>query len=181
MKLIKNTVSTLLCTCILIACVFCVYRLFPLKHVGLIRTCADEAGVDKYLVAALIKAESNFNSNAISVAGAKGIMQLTDETAQFCAEKEGIELSEGDIFNPAVNIKLGVYYLKRTLDLFNQDEVVAIAAYNAGEGRVREWLNDPTLSPDGKSLGFIPYEETKHHIEKINNYKKIYKLLYPNL
>ena len=108
-------------------------------------------------------------------------MQLTDETAQFCAEKMGIELNEGDIYSPAINIRLGTFYLSRMLNLFDGDERLAVAAYNAGEGRVQEWLKNPTLSTDGESLDFIPYEETRRHVEKIETYKKIYKLLYPNL
>ncbi|MGM9551784.1 MAG: lytic transglycosylase domain-containing protein [Clostridia bacterium] len=181
MKFIRNILSTLLAIMVLIGAVITAYRLFPIKYVEEIRNVSVEMGVDKYLVAALIKAESNFKSDALSNANAKGVMQLTDETAAFCAEKMGIVLDEGDIYDPYVNIRLGVYYLKRTLELFDGDETLAVAAYNAGEGRVKEWLNDPTFSTDGESLHIIPYEETRRHVEKINSYKKIYKLLYPNL
>lgn len=181
MKLIKSLVSTLLVVIIILGATYGAYRLFPLKYLHEIRSFSDEMGVDRYLVAALIKAESNFNANVVSSAGAKGVMQLTDETARFCAGKLQLEFNESDVYSPAVNIRLGVYYLKRTLELFNGNEDLAIAAYNAGEGRVREWLNDPTLSPDGERLHTIPYEETRKHVEKIATYKKIYKVLYPNL
>ncbi|MBQ3110135.1 MAG: lytic transglycosylase domain-containing protein [Clostridia bacterium] len=181
MKLIRSIVSTFIVAIVIIGSIFCAYRLFSLKYVHEIRQSADEMGVDRFLVAALIKAESNFNVDAISRADAKGVMQLTDETAQFCAEKMGIELNEGDIYSPAINIRLGTFYLSRMLNLFDGDERLAVAAYNAGEGRVQEWLKNPTLSTDGESLDFIPYEETRRHVEKIETYKKIYKLLYPNL
>lgn len=181
MKLIRSIVSTFIVAVVIIGAIFCAYRLFSLKYVHEIRQSADEMGVDRFLVAALIKAESNFKVDAVSRADAKGVMQLTDETARFCAEKLGVELKDGDIYSPAVNIRLGTFYLSRMLNLFDGDEGLAVAAYNAGEGRVQEWLKNPTLSTDGESLDFIPYEETRRHVEKIKTYKKIYKLLYPNL
>lgn len=181
MKLIKSMLSVLLIVAILLGVLWGIYTLYPLKYIDEIRESADEMGVDRYLVAALIKAESNYNPAAVSSAGAMGVMQLTEETALFCSEKLGVTLSEGDIFTPEVNIRLGTYYLKRTMELFNNDESLAVAAYNAGEGRVRGWLNDERYSSDGETLHTIPYEETKNHVEKIENYKKIYKMLYPNL
>lgn len=181
MKLIRSIVSTLLIVAVILGAIYSAYRLFPLKYLYEIRQSADEIGIDRFLVTALIKAESNFNVDAISRADAKGVMQLTDETAQFCAEKLGMELKDGDIYSPAINIRLGTFYLGRMLTLFNGDEGLAVAAYNAGEGRVREWLKDPALSTDGESLDVIPYEETRRHVEKIAMYKKIYKLLYPNI
>ena len=181
MKLIKSTIGVLIACCILIGAIWGAYELFPLKYLNDIRTVSASNGVDKYLVAALIKAESNFKCDAVSSAGAKGVMQLTDDTARFCAEKIGMNFESEDIYNPKVNIQLGVYYLSRTLSIFNGDESLAVAAYNAGEGRVRKWLEDPEYSTDGTTLDTIPYHETKRHVEKIKAYKKIYKLLYPNL
>ncbi len=181
MKLIRSIVSLVIIVIIIIGAIYGAYRLFPLRYLYDIRTVSDEMGVDRYLVAALIKAESNFESDAVSSANAKGVMQLTDETAAFCASKMGFELKVGDIYSPSINIRLGVYYLKRMLDLFDGNEELAVAAYNAGEGRVKEWLNDPTLTTDGETLDIIPYKETEKHVEKINIYKKVYKLLYPNL
>ncbi|MBQ7876128.1 MAG: lytic transglycosylase domain-containing protein [Clostridia bacterium] len=181
MKILKKTVAMLLLVAVLFTAIGVIYYLYPLKYTSDIRDCSEEMGVDPHLVAALVKAESNFDRDAQSGAGAKGVMQLTDETAKFCADKLGIELKDGDIYNPDINIRLGVYYLKRTLELFDGDVTLAVAAYNAGEGRVREWLNDKRYSSDGKTLHTIPYEETKNHIEKIQTYQKVYKILYPNL
>lgn len=181
MKLIKSFVSTCAVVILLLCAIAGVYRLFPLKYLHEIRTFSDEMGVDRYLVASLIKAESNFKIDAISRADAKGIMQLTDDTAQFCAKKLGIVLKEGDIYSPAINIRLGVYYVKRMLEIFDYDESLAVAAYNAGEGRVKEWLKDPSFTTDGESLSSIPYKETENHVRKIRTYKRIYKLLYPNM
>lgn len=181
MKLIRSIVSTFVVVLMLVAAIWGAYRLFPLYYLAEIRTCADEMGVDRHLVAALIKAESNFDMYALSSADAKGVMQLTDSTARFCADKLKMELKEGDIYTPKVNIRLGVFYLKRMLELFNGDESLAVAAYNAGEGTVQRWLEDPSLTTDGESLHSIPYKETEGHVKKIKVYKKIYKLLYPNM
>ncbi len=181
MRLIRSIVSTVIIVIVLLSAIVGAYKLFPLKYLYEIRMFSDEMGLDRYLVAALIKAESNFKVNAVSRADAKGVMQLTDETARFCAEKLNLELKEGDIYSPSVNIQLGTFYLKRMLELFDDNEALATAAYNAGAGRVREWLKNPEYSTDGESLNVIPYEETKKYVKKIATYKKVYKLLYPNL
>lgn len=181
MKLIRRLMALLLLFVLIAAVVIGIYTMYPLNYVTAIRETSEEFGVEKYLVAALIRAESNYDKDAVSSAGAKGVMQLTDETASFCAKKLGMEIDEDDIYNPEINIKLGVFYLKRMLEMFEGDETKAIAAYNAGEGRVHRWLENPEYSSDGVELEVIPYEETKRHVEKIERYKKIYKILYPNL
>lgn len=181
MKFFKYLFIILLVFAVISALVTGAYKMFPLRYTEIVRSEAEAQNVDCYLVTALIKAESNFDANALSKAQAKGVMQLTDDTALFCAEKMGITLNENDIYSPEINIKLGVYYLARLLELFDGNEELAAAAYNAGEGRVREWLGNPTYSTDGESLDTIPYNETKKHVEKIALYKKIYKALYPNL
>lgn len=181
MKFVKKLMAIVLVMLLIAGVVMGIYTIYPLKHAEHIRQVADSTGVDRYLVAAMIKAESNYNENALSKANAKGLMQLTDETAAFCAEKMGMELKDGDVFDPETNIRLGVYYYKRVLEIFNYNEELAIAAYNAGEGRVREWLSNESYSSDGESLDVIPYKETENHIKKIKKYQKIYKFLYPNL
>ena len=181
MKFIKKLMAFVLVIMVIFGVVMGVYTLYPLKYTEYIRTVSEETGIDKYLIASIIRAESNYDEKALSNAGAKGLMQLTDETAAFCAEKMGIELNDGDVFNPEINIRLGVYYYKRVLELFDYDETLAIAAYNAGEGRVRAWLSNESYSSDGKTLDVIPSKETENHIKKIENYQKIYKFLYPNL
>ncbi len=181
MKFFKYLFRLLLIFILIIITVWGVYAAFPLKYTNTIRSEAAAQGVDKYLIAALIRAESNFDSEAVSAANAKGVMQLTDETAAFCASNMGLDVSGDNIFDPDINIKLGVCYLKRMLDMYSGDEDLAIAAYNAGEGRVKEWLSNPEYSGDGKKLDDIPYEETKNHVAKIRMYKKIYAFLYPNL
>ena len=181
MKLKKILLALVLLAVLVAGIILGAYTMHPLKYTEHIRAFSEENGVDRFLVAALIRAESNFDCTAYSKADAKGLMQLTDETAQFCAQKNGIVLAEGEVYNPEMNIRLGVFYLKRMLDLFDGDERIAIAAYNAGEGRVREWLKNSDYSLDGKTLQKIPYAETEKHVEKVVRYKKMYEILYPNL
>lgn len=181
MKIFGKLMGVILTVALLCGAVALLYVIYPLRYTHSIRQCSEEMGLDPYLVTALIKAESNFECDAKSSKDAKGLMQLTDETAAFCAQKLGIELKEGDVYDPKINIRLGSCYLKRTMDIFNQDDKMAIAAYNAGEGRVKEWLADKRYSADGETLDTIPYEETKKHVKKIEMYRKIYKILYPNL
>ena len=169
-----------LCSLLALAAALC-YRLFPLDYTNIIRSEAASNGVDKYLVVSLIKAESNFDPSATSSASAKGLMQLTDDTAAFCAQQLGITLSEGDIYSPEINIKLGTFYLGHMLEIFNGDVSLAVAAYNAGEGNVRKWLSDPEYSTDGVTLDSIPFSETEGHVKKISFYEKVYHILYPNL
>lgn len=181
MKFFKYTFITAAVLALAALALLGVYRLFPLRYTAILQYEAAENGVDKYLAAALIKAESNFTADAVSIAEAKGLMQLTDATALYCAGQLGVQLNDGDIYDPEINIKLGMYYLKLMLERFGGNEDLAVAAYNAGEGNVANWLSDPSYSTDGESLDTIPYSETESHVKKIAFYKRVYKLLYPNL
>ena len=138
---------------------------------------ATEYSLDKNLVYALIMAESNFNPNAVSSKDATGLMQLTEDTALWCAGKIGDENLAADLTVPEVNIRLGCYYLKYLIDRYGE-ESTALAAYNAGSGHVDEWLSDPSYSPDGKTIVGAPFPETDKYIKKIAFYKKIYTFFY---
>lgn len=148
-------------------------RLFPTPYEEMIYTAAEENHLSPALLYALIKAESNFDTEAISVKGAKGLMQLMDETAQWCGKKAG--LSAGNLLEPEENIFLGAYYIGYLLSLYQGEETCALAAYNAGQGRVNSWLRDSRYSADGKTLHTIPFPETEKYVKKIRLYKKIYE------
>ena len=111
--------------------------------------------VDPALVKAIILAESEYNPNAISRRGAKGLMQLMPRTARSL----GVE----DIFDPEHNIKGGVRHFKGLLKKFEGDVKLALAAYNAGSGRVRQYKGIP------------PFKATKRYIKKVVEYYEIYK------
>lgn len=141
-------------------------------------SCSEAYHVDKALVYAMAKAESGFQTDAVSQKGAVGLMQLMPDTAAWCAEKLGEPLMADQLTDPTVNIRLGAYYLSYLLDRYEGEESAAIAAYNAGAGRVDAWLGDAAYSPDGKRILSSPYPETDRYIKKVAFYQKLYRVLY---
>jgi soluble lytic murein transglycosylase len=126
---------------------------------------------DWRLILSVMKAESNFNAHAKSSAGACGLMQLLPETAAFIAEREGVAVY--DLFVAEDNIRLGCAYLRYLQGKFSP--AAAIAAYNAGEGTVREWLKNKAYSADGVTLQTVPYAETRGYMKKIKKNYAIYR------
>jgi soluble lytic murein transglycosylase-like protein len=126
----------------------------PAEFESIISSCSNEFGVDKSLVKAVIHAESGYNPNAVSRAGAEGLMQLMPGTAQ------GLKVA--DSFNPNDNIRGGVRYLRFLLDTFKGDVTLALAAYNAGLSRVAKYGGVP------------PYEETRNYVSKVLSYQRNY-------
>lgn len=124
--------------------------------------------VDIYLVYAIIKVESSFDASAKSSAGALGLMQLIPDTAEYM---KGEELAEEELFDPTINIDLGIKYLKYLSEKFNSREWV-IVAYNAGETKAREWMNND-ISPYQ-----VPFKESREYLVKVNNAMRRYKELY---
>jgi len=137
-----------------------------------IKKSAYKYGLEPETVAAVIKAESNFDKNAVSQKGAIGLMQLLPETADYIAEKTGyaekINLKSADC-----NIELGCAYLAYLFEKFTTEREV-LCAYNAGEGRVTAWLSDEAYSSDGKTLEYIPFSETREYVGRVEKYKQEY-------
>ena len=153
--------------------------LYPLEYTEYVEKYARQYKLDNYMVYAVIKAESGFNSQAVSPREAKGLMQIMDSTGEWAAKKAGInEFEKSMLLEPETNIKIGCWYLSNLLKQFDNDTVVALAAYNAGSGNVSKWLKDPEKSRDGKSLSIIPFEETENYVSRIQKYYKMYKKLY---
>ena len=152
---------------------------YPLRYEEYIYNYSEAYGVNPYLVMGVIRAESNFIHDAQSHKEAKGLMQLMDETAEEVAAKIGLSnFTLDQLSNPQINIQMGVWYLSYLLKQFEQDETLALAAYNAGIGRVNQWLDDPELSHDGKTLESIPYGETERYVEKVLKFAQEYKKIY---
>lgn len=153
--------------------------IYPCMYAEEVTDAAEEFDVDAYLIYAVIHTESHFNPDALSVAGAKGLMQLTDDTYQWAIQREqsGAEADPQNLFNPAVNIHYGVYVLSLLGEQFEDTDTI-LAAYNAGQGRVRKWLADPAYSDDGKTLNDIPYSETKDYIRRVRETQDRYRRLY---
>ena len=131
--------------------------------------------VDANLVYAVIKAESNFNEDALSSKGAIGLMQILPSTGLYISQMLNEDFNVNNLYSFTDNIKYGTYYLNYLFGKFNDLDLV-IAAYNAGEGNVYNWLE--LYSDDGIHLNNIPFKETKNYLEKVKNYYSKYKNMY---
>lgn len=139
---------------------------------------AKEYNVEPLLIYSIIKAESNFDDEAVSGKGATGLMQLMDNTAKEIATNESLEyVSNESLFDPETNIKLGVKYFADLIAIF-KNEAVALAAYNAGMGTVQGWIDKGTIKADGSDIENIPYNETNMYVRKILKDYDIYRSLY---
>lgn len=153
--------------------------ILPKKYSEIVEKYSDEYNIDEYLVYSVIHAESGFKKEAVSHKAAKGLMQITESTGQWAAEKIGIEDFEtNDLLEPETNIKIGCWYLSELLEQFDGEKTTALAAYNAGSGKVNGWLSEAEYSLDGKTLNKIPYEETLNYVRKIELIYKLYKFVY---
>ena len=153
---------------------------YKLVYEDEIMTSAKEWDLDPYLVCGVIFTESAFRPEARSSVGALGLMQLMPATGLEEAELLMIEgVTEEGLTEPALNIRLGCTYLKKLLDEFGT-ESVALAAYNAGPGRVRQWLMEYGTKEDGSIL-YIPYPETSKYVGRVQSAKGVYARLYPEL
>lgn len=149
---------------------------YPLKYKNLVNRYSQEHNIDQAMIFSIIRAESSFDPEAVSRAGAIGLMQLMPATALMLANQLDIQDFTTDmLYQPEINIRLGTLYYSQMLKKFENRET-ALAAYNAGEGNVASWLQNPEYSKDGKSLDHIPFKETSNYIKKINKNYKIYKI-----
>lgn len=154
-------------------------QLYPLKYTETVEDCAAACAITPSLLYGVIRTESGFDPQAVSSAGASGLMQLT-EAAFIEAQKKrdgSAALSADVITDPTVNITYGSYYLRLMFDRFS-DPRTALAAYNAGPNRVRGWLKDPACSEDGETLTHIPYPETENYVKRVLQAQTIYQKLY---
>lgn len=151
-------------------------RLYPCRYEELVCEVSEEFEIPQALLYAVIRTESRFDEDAVSAAGAKGLMQLMPKTYEWVMGKLGEEATEEGIFDPRINLRCGAYQLARLYRRFG-DWTAALAAYNAGEGTVSGWLKDPTYAPEGK-LETIPYRETSNYVTKVTEAARVYARLY---
>ena len=153
---------------------------YKLAYQELILSSSREFDLDPYLVCGVIFTESGFRPAAKSGVGALGLMQLMPATGLEEASLLEIEgVTEERLTEPALNIRLGCNYLRKLLDEFGT-ESVALAAYNAGPGRVRQWLKEYGTKEDGSIL-YIPYPETSKYVGRVQSARGVYERLYPEL
>ncbi|MDX6718542.1 MAG: soluble lytic murein transglycosylase [Solirubrobacteraceae bacterium] len=150
----------------------------PLRHEDIIRQQSTAKGVDPSLVAAVIYTESKFRDQT-SHAGARGLMQITPATARYIAKLSGgTAFEQGDLATPQINIAYGVYYLRYLLGRYDGNEVLALAAYNGGEGNVDRWISQASLSERGFGLQAIPFAETRDYVGRVLDVQKDYRRKY---
>lgn len=151
---------------------------YPLKYESIVTTYAEEYDLPPSLIYAVIHTESHFREDAVSGAGAKGLMQLMDPTYEWIQTKFPEDPEPLDrIFDPEINIRCGAKVLDVLHDLFTHSET-AIAAYNAGNGTVSKWLKNPEYSADGETLTHIPFEETANYVKRVLSARERYQTLY---
>jgi soluble lytic murein transglycosylase len=158
---------------------FAVVKIYPFTYRDYILKYAEVYKLDPYFVAAVIKAESNFRSEARSHRDAVGLMQITEDTGAWIAEQLNIEgYNSLMLYDPETNIRMGCWYLDNLRMEFKDNPELILASYNAGRGNVNSWLQNPRYSRDGRGLDYIPFEETDKYIKRVKVNYNIYNFLY---
>jgi len=151
----------------------------PLRHEDVIRQQAADKNLDPTLIAGIIYVESRFRDQT-SHAGAKGLMQIMPTTADYIARKSGgTRFEQGDLADPQINISYGSWYLRYLLQRYHGNVPLALAAYNAGEGKVDEWWRNAV--DDGERFrvaDHIPFPETRAYVSKVLSARRDYRREY---
>ena len=156
------------------------HLLFPQPYWPELVANAKKNGLDPYLVASLIRQESEFNAGAVSRANAYGLMQLLPSVGKSMAKKQKIRhFKTSDLLNPQVNLELGTANLKQVLDRFGGQVEYALAAYNAGDTPVRRWMSSNDYKDIPEFVESIPYSETREYVQAILRNREMYRILYP--
>lgn len=153
---------------------------FPIPYRDVIIQNAQSNGLDPELVAAVISVESGFDPNAVSSRGAIGLMQVMPETGQWVGKQVGrTDITKDTLRSHETNIYVGTWYLRYLLNQLDQDEVLSLAAYNAGWNRVQDWRKQKVWSGKVDELHQIPFPETRKYVERVLWYYRVYSYLYP--
>jgi soluble lytic murein transglycosylase len=153
--------------------------LFPQPYWSDLATNSQKNGLDPYLVASLIRQESEFNAGVVSHANAWGLMQLLPSVGKSMAKKEGLKgFNTNQLLNPTVNLQLGTRNLRMVLDRFGGQQEYALAAYNAGDVPVRQWMAAGSYQDIAEFVESIPYTETREYVQAILRNREIYRALY---
>jgi soluble lytic murein transglycosylase len=153
--------------------------LFPQPYWTELVANAQRNELDPYLVASLIRQESEFNAGVVSRANAWGLMQLLPSVGKSMAKKQGIKHFDANLLlNPGINLQLGTANLKKVLDRFGGQPEYALAAYNAGDVPVRQWMSSGDYKDIPEFVESIPYTETREYVQAILRNREIYRALY---
>ena len=153
----------------------------PLYYGDLITLYAAEQSLDPALVSAVILCESSFDPRAESRLGARGLMQLMPDTAEWIAHKyneDGAGYSFDKLYDPETNIRYGTWYLGYLSRRFDGDATKIVCAYHAGQGNVDSWLKNPQYSADGVTLDVIPTQDTATYASRVLRARDVYRKYY---
>ena len=153
--------------------------LFPRPYWSDLKRFSLENGLDPYLVASLIRQESEFNPVAVSRANAVGLMQLLPKTGKLVASQAKLKrYNASQLFTPTVNLQLGTRYFRGMVDKFGGSFEHALAAYNAGSDRVEEWMGQGPYRDSPEFVESIPFTETREYVQAILRNASVYRQLY---
>ena len=142
-------------------------------------TYSQKNNIDPFLVAAIIKNESNFKHKAVSGVGAVGLMQIMPETGRWIAEQMGLEdYKDSDLYLTKTNIRMGCWYVGELDHEFKQNMTLVMIAYNAGRGQTSEWMQENGWTYDFNDVQAIPYADTREYVAKVLHDRDKYYLLY---
>lgn len=153
--------------------------IYPFPYQEIVYRYALENEIDPFLIAGVIRAESKFNTQAVSPKGAMGLMQMMPETAKWVAEQmENKNFNTEHLESPEVNIAMGTWYLASLRKEFKSNEVLMLAAYNGGRGNVKQWMGQYGWTMSFNDPEKIPFRETKEYVNRVLYSKKRYQELY---
>lgn len=154
---------------------------YPLPHKELVYSMAAQYDVDPFLVFAIIRAESKYQTWAESPVGAKGLMQIMPDTADWIAGEMNLKDFEvEDLYDPETNIRLGCWYLSDLQEEFNDNIPLTAAAYNAGRGKVKQWLQEGKWKGGTDDIESIPFPETQRYVKSVLSNYRAYHAIYDN-
>ena len=151
---------------------------YPVKYEEYVTKASAEFDVPEPLIYAVIQTESGFDPEARSEVGARGLMQITEETFEWLRTKEDFGSSTttfADLDEPSVAIAYGTYFLQMLLDEFDGDVTTALSAYHAGRGSVHSWLEQAKYSENGRTLDEIPMDDTAYYVQKVERAMGVYE------
>ena len=189
MKSHKNKLKIVLLGLVVLAGLLCLrqalYALeraaYPRRYQEAVQQSAEEYGVDANLVYAIIRTESGFQPGASSEVGARGLMQITEETFAWIKLKiaPAEDITFDDLYTPEVNIRFGTYLLSVCTERYGADIKTAAAAYHSGLGMVDELRENAEYSSDGVTLHTFPYRQMNNYVNKVSRNYERYCALYP--
>lgn len=153
--------------------------LYPVDYESYVMESSEEYRIDPYLIFAMVRVESKFDTMANSPKGARGLLQLMPDTANWIAEKKNKDdFNEDLLYDPQINIDMGTWYLSNLREEFDDNVILILAAYNGGRGNVQKWLAEEDWQGEQERIKDIPFPETREYVWRVlkayYRYHKIY-------